>query len=71
MADGVLGMLEREKEEAYWAYAISMEKEFKRLLDKGVITQGTVEIMQARLYATIHEKDPFELSLMPKCQAII
>jgi len=64
-------MTEMEKAEAYWAYAISVERTAKRLLDKGVLPPEAIASIQERLYATIHEKDPYEWSLTPKCQQII
>ena len=60
-----------EKAEAYWAYAISVERTAKQLLDKGVLTPAAVVSIQTRLYATIHEKDPYEWSRIPKYQMII
>ena len=64
-------MTEMEKAEAYWAYAISMEREFKRLMDKGVLSPGTIENLQNKLYETIHEKDPYELSIAPGYKKVI
>lgn len=67
----MLRMTEMEKAEAYWAYAISVERTAKRLLDKGVLSPEAIVSIQERLYATIHEKDPYEMGRIPKCQAII
>lgn len=64
-------MTEMEKAEAYWAYAISCERVFKRLQDKGVVTPETVEELKRLLYETIHEKDAHELSLAPAYQKVI
>ena len=64
-------MTEMEKAEAYWAYAISVESTYKRLLEQGVLTPAAFVSIQTRLYATIHEKDLYEWSRIPKCQMII
>ena len=58
-------MTDKEKAELYWAYAISMEKISKRLVDKGIASREDVDETTDRLYENIHNTDIHKFSLSP------
>jgi hypothetical protein len=67
----ILRMTGKEKAELYWAYAISVESTAKRLVEKGIASQGDANDIIQRLYDNIHEVDIDRFKASPGCAMIM